>query len=431
MRRTVDPKLGFLMATLSVGVLLDVVGCGSNDGGIADESGGKSARGGTAGAAGSYSAGGMRSGGTTSAGGRAAGGSAGDLIDGGASGSDAGGTTGDAGSGPGASGRDPGAAGQAGAEIVERCVYHTEAPQALAAGGAPSDGGANSSGGTEDPTAGTTSGGGIAGTSGGTTSGAGTAASSGGAGGKGGGGGVGGSAPKTSITILKSAFVGTYLADSAGKALYLYGADQPGDCNYEPVTGCFKDCLIAWPIFDADPRTLPPGLDDGLFGTITRPDGPTQTTYMGWPLYYYKNDLAPGDVKGHAAGKIWHLAEPILPNIVIMRVPDPDAPSLSLKFLGSENGHTLYTFADDKLGTKATHPSSACVGECLDAYEPFLLDYLSPVSYLEPSDFSYFIRSDKGAQIAYKGAPLYFSYADRRSGDMNGITTPGWSLAAP
>ncbi|MGC4086978.1 MAG: hypothetical protein QM756_03570 [Polyangiaceae bacterium] len=35
-----------------------------------------------------------------------------------------------------------------------------------------------------------------------------------------------------------------------------------------------------------------------------RTDGLTQTTYKGWPLYYYKNDIALGDVKGQAVGKI-------------------------------------------------------------------------------------------------------------------------------
>jgi predicted lipoprotein with Yx(FWY)xxD motif len=31
---------------------------------------------------------------------------------------------------------------------------------------------------------------------------------------------------------------------------------------------------------------------------ITRADGSLQTTYKGWPLYYFSKDAGPGDLKG-------------------------------------------------------------------------------------------------------------------------------------
>jgi predicted lipoprotein with Yx(FWY)xxD motif len=237
-------------------------------------------------------------------------------------------------------------------------------------------------------------------------------------------GGAGGAGPANTITVLKNAFGGNYLADGAGKALYTYGADAPGDCNHVPITNCFLDCAIAWPIFNAEPRVLPPALDDSLFGSIERPNEPPQTTYKGWPLYYYKNDLAPGDVKGHAGGRIWNLATVILPNIVVIRVG-------TVRFVADEGGRTLYNSSADTKGTTATPPVSACSGACLDEFEPFVLTYLAPVSYLLPSDFSYFVRADGAPQIAYKGAPLYLSYADQRSTETNGTAVPGWSVAAP
>jgi predicted lipoprotein with Yx(FWY)xxD motif len=245
--------------------------------------------------------------------------------------------------------------------------------------------------------------------------------------------GAGGASPKPTITVRNNSFAGPYLADGAGKALYTYGADAPGECSYTPLTNCFVDCAISWPPFNGEPRLLAPGLDDSMFGTIERIDGTTtslQTTYMGWPLYYYKNDTAPadakavGDVKGHAVGKIWTLATVTPPNIVLLRIN-------TVRTLADELGHVLYTSGADTPGTKTKAPISACTGACLKDFEPFVLTYLAPISYVVASDFSYFVRSDGKPQIAYKGLPLYLSHADERSAQTNGTAFEGWVVAAP
>jgi hypothetical protein len=38
---------------------------------------------------------------------------------------------------------------------------------------------------------------------------------------------------------------------------------------------------------------------------VKRPDGKTQVTYAGFPLYRYSGDTKPGDVKGQGFQKIW------------------------------------------------------------------------------------------------------------------------------
>jgi predicted lipoprotein with Yx(FWY)xxD motif len=237
------------------------------------------------------------------------------------------------------------------------------------------------------------------------------------------GGGDGGPAP--SITLLTNAFVGPYLADSTGRTLYTYGGDLPGDCNYAPISQCERDCLVAWPLFDAGARTLAPGLDDHAFGTIHRADGSNQTTYYGWPLYYYKTDVAAGQVSGQAKAKTWHAATVIPAGIVILKGLTAD------KYLADGGGRTLYVFDQDTKGTGSSDPVSACTGACLDAHPVFMKNRISVVSSLTITDFSVFVQGHARQQLAYKGAPLYYAAGDARSGDQTGATTPGWSVAVP
>jgi predicted lipoprotein with Yx(FWY)xxD motif len=46
----------------------------------------------------------------------------------------------------------------------------------------------------------------------------------------------------------------------------------------------------------------------GKLATITRDDGSLQVTYNGLPLYFFKNDKAPGDANGVYAG--WVAVKP-------------------------------------------------------------------------------------------------------------------------
>ena len=214
------------------------------------------------------------------------------------------------------------------------------------------------------------------------------------------------------------------MADAAGRTLYTYGADTPGDCNYLPLSGCAADCAISWPPFNGGPRLLAPGLDDSAFGTIVRSDGSPQTTYYGWPLYYYKSDTARGMLTGQAKSKTWHAATVIPAEIVIMKID-------VLKFLGDEGGRTLYTFSQDTKGTADASPVSACLGACLDAYRPFEKNRILAVSSLAAADFSLFVRADGAQQVAYRGSPLYRAAADLKAGDMNGVSGTEWGVAAP
>lgn len=241
----------------------------------------------------------------------------------------------------------------------------------------------------------------------------------------GGGGGTGG-APATALTLQVSPFLGGYLADTAGRTLYVYGADLPGDCSTPPKSNCTTvDCLLTWPPFDAGARTLPAELADAGFGTIARPEGGYQTTYMGWPLYYNKSDLTLGQMTGQGKGKTWHVAETVLPNVMIMKAG-------AVKYLADASGHTLYVSAADVAGKGNDDPVSNCDKACLAVFEPFRVKSLSTVSSLDPLDFGDFVRhGQSGLQLAYKGLPLYRAATDTKPGDMNGATVTGFTAAVP
>ncbi|HKY40430.1 MAG TPA: hypothetical protein VJN18_31065 [Polyangiaceae bacterium] len=237
--------------------------------------------------------------------------------------------------------------------------------------------------------------------------------------------GAGGASAGPSVVAQLSPFVGSYLTDAAGRTLYTYGADLPGDCQHPPQSGCVADCLLSWPVFDASDRVLGPGLSDAGFGVIERPEGGLQTTYMGWPLYYYKSDISLGQLTGQGKGKLWHVAEVSLPSVVIMK-------SGMLKYLADADGHTLYVSTADQVGSTEADPISNCKDECRDTFEGFHEKSFSVVTSLESSDFQVFLRhANGGLQIAYKGMPLYRAATDLKSGDMNGTAITGFSAAVP
>lgn len=95
------------------------------------------------------------------------------------------------------------------------------------------------------------------------------------------------------------------LVAANGKALYLFEADKSG------MSTCSGACAQAWP---PDTVTGMPkagaGVKQGLLGTIHRPDGTTQVTYAGHPLYFYAGDPGPGSAQGQgskAFGAGWYV----------------------------------------------------------------------------------------------------------------------------
>jgi plastocyanin len=94
------------------------------------------------------------------------------------------------------------------------------------------------------------------------------------------------------------------LVDSQGVTLYYFDKDPSGS------SVCTGDCLTKWPIFYKDSIVIPKGLKKEDFGEIKRSDGSKQTTFKGYPLYYFFQDAKRGDLKGQSVGNVWFIVNP-------------------------------------------------------------------------------------------------------------------------
>jgi predicted lipoprotein with Yx(FWY)xxD motif len=91
------------------------------------------------------------------------------------------------------------------------------------------------------------------------------------------------------------------VTNSAGMTLYWFAPDT------STASKCTGSCATFWPPVTG-PVTAGSGVT-GTLGTITRPDGTTQATYDGHPLYTYVGDKAAGQAKGNGlnlSGGLWY-----------------------------------------------------------------------------------------------------------------------------
>lgn len=111
---------------------------------------------------------------------------------------------------------------------------------------------------------------------------------------------LGGAAFAQAPVTTVSTDIGDVLADSAGYVLYTFRNDAPG------VSNCYDNCAANWPPFFADEGAV----EEGAYTLVTRTDGGVQWAKDGWPLYYWINDIEPGDTTGDGVGGNWDVARP-------------------------------------------------------------------------------------------------------------------------
>jgi predicted lipoprotein with Yx(FWY)xxD motif len=118
-----------------------------------------------------------------------------------------------------------------------------------------------------------------------------------------GGGGSGGSQSSGTVSVRDSG-LGKILVDGSGRTLYLFERDKGR-------SACEGACAQAWPPLIAHGRvSAGGGASTSLVGTVRRPDGTSEVTYAGHPLYRYSGDQSAGDVNGQgsdAFGAEWYV----------------------------------------------------------------------------------------------------------------------------
>lgn len=241
--------------------------------------------------------------------------------------------------------------------------------------------------------------------------------------------------PQTSdVQLANNTTFGSILTDTKGVTLYSFAPDVSGDGT------CAGACLVTWPIFYKANPSFGTGLKKEDFGEITRKvDGAKQTTYKGWPLYYFSKDTAPGTVNGDGVGKTWFVSKP---DYIVMlgqgQLIGKDGVSYNAQyapatattqFMTNDRGVTVYGFTKDR----ANKNNFTLADFSNDTVWPI---YQLPTVGNVPSIFN---KADFGvisvfgkSQLTYRQNPVYFYGGDagvRGSTKGVSVTTPGlWPI---
>jgi predicted lipoprotein with Yx(FWY)xxD motif len=241
-------------------------------------------------------------------------------------------------------------------------------------------------------------------------------------------------APGTSVAVkAASSPLGQILVDPDGRTLYAFTNDTAAKST------CTGTCAEAWPPAVVAPTwTVAPGLDAGVFSTVTRDDGTLQLAAGKYPLYYFSGDARPGDVNGQGSGDVWFAidakaqlvrtastppttaaapAAPAAPAALSAMAKPVESP-LGIIVVDAE-GRTLYGFTNDKNGT------SSCNEGCAQAWPPVIVSGDLAVEGLDQSLFSTIDRADGSKQLKMGKWPLYRFAGDAGPGEANGQGSGG------
>jgi predicted lipoprotein with Yx(FWY)xxD motif len=102
---------------------------------------------------------------------------------------------------------------------------------------------------------------------------------------------------------------GRILVNGKGDTVYLWAKDKRG----AKTSACNKACQAVWPLVTVSGKaSAGSGVNKSLLGTI-KVEGKTEVTYNGWPLYTFKSDARPGQMKGEGNktfGGAWWVVSP-------------------------------------------------------------------------------------------------------------------------
>ncbi|MEQ8471565.1 MAG: hypothetical protein RIC35_10280 [Marinoscillum sp.] len=235
--------------------------------------------------------------------------------------------------------------------------------------------------------------------------------------------------PDNEILLSTDATLGNIITDGAGVTLYFFSNDVSGE------SACLDGCLSKWPIFYLENPEFGTGLDAADFGTITHTNGEMQTTYKGWPLYYFSpagdgTVEEPGATGGEGIGSIWYTAKPDYSIMIasgqlvghdgVNYTADLSPGDGATAYFVDAEGNTLYSFSKDYFNENTfTNPDFGNNG----AWPIYEEEVGALPSTLSSADFGT-IDVNGRTQITYKGWPLYHFGQDASRGETKGVSFP-------
>ncbi|MCA1807309.1 MAG: fasciclin domain-containing protein, partial [Actinobacteria bacterium] len=240
--------------------------------------------------------------------------------------------------------------------------------------------------------------------------------------------------PSYDVQIIENDTYGNILTDGDGNTLYFFSLDADGS------SACVGGCLDNWPLFYDENLYLSAGLDPDDFDSIDRGDGVMQTTYKGWPLYFFANDNEAGDVNGEGVINKWFVAKP---DYTVMLTDNQLVGADGVNYTGDYTegdeitqylvdayGNTLYTWTNDRNNRNrftASDFSNNSVWPIFDA------EGMIVPSTLNADDFGV-IDVFGESQLTFKGWPLYNFGQDNMRGETKGVSVPSpgvWPVPVP
>jgi len=197
-----------------------------------------------------------------------------------------------------------------------------------------------------------------------------------------------------------------YLTANSDFSLYRFDEDIKDSNTSKCYNTNTSQCATVWPPYYVETLTA---IDtaNGL-SNFTRTDGRKQTSYFGYPLYIFKNDIDVGDINGNFVHNEWNLIYPKIYDIY------GTGTSLSLskineKYLVDAKGFSLYTFDDDNIKDISNCYDIPNGVPCATIWPPFDANITATniSNDLNISLFNTVQRTDGKKQISYNGKPLY------------------------
>jgi predicted lipoprotein with Yx(FWY)xxD motif len=234
------------------------------------------------------------------------------------------------------------------------------------------------------------------------------------------------SGPVINVQLGTDANLGKILTDSGGRTLYFFSNDADG------ASACTGDCLTTWPVFNSSTASLGTGLVAADFGSITRGDGSKQTTYKGWPLYYFDGDSKSGNVNGEGVGGIWFVAKPdytvmlangqLVGNDGISYDSTLTPGTGKTLYLTDDRGATLYSFKIDKFNTN-NYTSADFSNDGVWPIDQVGVTLTAP-STINKSLLATITVFGK-TQLVFNGWPMYYFGLDAgKRGSTKGVSFP-------